>query len=415
MNDAEVSIKFNNKVTGEGKLKKYAESLKIINSVLSGMNTGVIKQIDSSANDIKNIAKDTESTSKRVKLAFDYALITKAASAIKKVGAGFSKLAKESFDYLENFNLFQVAFNGNYRSAERFINKMSEMYGLDESWLTQTVGKFKQLTNAMNLTAETGEKVSKLLTQMSLDISSLYNVDIDKAASTLSSAMAGQTKPIRGIAGADITQPTLQVTLDQLGIDKAVSQLTFAEKRLLIIISLTKQLNASIGDMGRTIESPSNQLRIMNEQWQRLTRAVGNVFLPILAKILPYLNAVLMVLTEIISAFATLLGYSQDDFDYFDNASAGAIKLDSGLKSANESAKKLKQGLRGFDKLNVITTPAKTSGGSGSGAGVGGINPKILDACNKTYKEKYTSNKMDNKFCRWMSMWRWHNIQSKQV
>lgn len=384
--DAEVSIKFDNKVTGEGKLKKYAESLKVINSVLAGMNTATIKDIESSADAIQSIAKNTETTSNKIKLAFNFSLLTRAASAFKKLGSAFTSMAKQSFDYLENFNLFQVAFNGNYKSAERFINKMSEMYGLDESWLTQTVGKFKQLTNAMNLTAETGEKVSQLLTQMSLDISSLYNVDIDRAASTLASAMAGQTKPIRGVAGADITQPTLQVTLDQLGIDRTVNQLSFAEKRLLIIISLTRQLNASIGDMGRTIESPANQLRIMNEQWERLTRAVGNVFLPILAKILPYLNAILMVLTEIISAFATLLGYSSDDFDYFDSASASAWDLDAGLKSAGSSAKKLRQGLRSFDKLNNITTPT-AAGAGGVVGGAGGVNPKLLDAFNKTFDE----------------------------
>lgn len=190
-NDTEVSIKFKNQVTGEKKLKEYAETLKVVNSVLSGMNTSLVKDIETSAKATKDITKDVSSMSKKVGIAFNYSLITKFAGGIRKLGSSFSALTKQSFDYLENFNLFQVAFNGNYNSAERFINKMSEMYGLDESWLTQTVGKFKQLTNAMNLTAETGEKVSTLLTQMSLDISSLYNVDIDRAASTLSSAMAG--------------------------------------------------------------------------------------------------------------------------------------------------------------------------------------------------------------------------------
>lgn len=386
--DAEVSIKFNNKITGEKKLEKYKTTLTQINSILNGLNLGTVKQLESSAGEIGSIDKNVSSISKKVGTAFNFMAVSKYASAIKKLGSVVSSLSKQSFDYLENFNLFQVAFNGNYNSAERFINKMSEMYGLDESWLTQTVGKFKQLSNAMNITAETGEKVSKLLTQMSLDISSLYNVDIERAASTLSSAMAGQTKPIRGVAGGDITQATLQTTLDQLKIDETVNKLSFAEKRLLIIISLTRQLNASIGDMGRTIESPSNQLRIMNEQWERLTRAVGNVFLPILTKILPYLNAILMVLTEIISTIATLLGYSSEDFDYFDSSATGAWDLSDGLGSAATNAKKLKQGLRGFDKLNVITTPnAGGSSGGVGGAGTGGINPKLMAAFNDAFDD----------------------------
>lgn len=389
--DAEVSIKFDNKVTGEGKLQKYAETLSKINSVVSGMDAGVLKQIESSANNMQQIDSSATSLKNKAHAAFDYLALTKYAGAIKKLGASFTNLAKQSFDYLENFNLFQVAFQGNYASAEKFVNKMSEMYGLDESWVVKTTGHFKQLSNAMGITADTGEKVSKLLTQMSLDISSLYNVDIERAASTLSSAMAGQTKPIRGVAGGDITQATLQTTLDKLDIDRTVNQLSFAEKRLLIIISLTEQLKGSINDMGRTIESPANQLRIMNEQWERLNRAVGNVFLPILAKILPYLNAILMVLTEIINLFAkfvqTLLGFSDSDFDYFDEASVSMNDFGNAAKGATASVKKLKQGLRGFDKLNNITTPSAGSSGGGVGAGVGGINPKLLDAFNAAYDD----------------------------
>ena len=117
------------------------------------------------------------------------------------------------------------------------------------------------------------------------------------------------------MTGADITQNTLQNTLDTMGIERAVNELSFAEKRLLIIVSLTQQLNQVTNDFGKTIESPANQTRILNEQWRRLTRAVGNVFLPILAKILPYLNAILMVLTEIINLVASLFGFNIEDFD----------------------------------------------------------------------------------------------------
>ena len=104
------------------------------------------------------------------------------------------KFTSKSSDYLENINLFQVAFDGNYRAAERFMNSMTEMYGLDESWAINTIGIFRQLANAMNISAEAGTQLSTLLTQMSVDISSLYNVDISRATSTLQSALAGLIK-----------------------------------------------------------------------------------------------------------------------------------------------------------------------------------------------------------------------------
>lgn len=170
-----------------------------------------------------------------------------------------------------------------------------------------------------------------------------------------------------------------------MGIERAVSQLSFAEKRLLIIVSLTQQLNQATNDFGKTIESPANQTRILNEQWHRLTRAVGNLFLPILAKILPYLNAILMVLTEIINLVASLFGFNIEDFDYGVAGTSDAfLDMKDSIDGASASAKKLKSGLRGFDKLNVISTPS--SGSSGGGAG-GGIDPKIQDAFNNAFKK----------------------------
>ena len=263
---------------------------------------------------------------------------------------------------------------------------MSEMYGLDEAWLTRTVGLFKQLANAMGLSGEAGTKLSMLLTQMSVDLSSLYNIDTANVPPILQSALAGQTKPARRL-GSDITQTTLQTTLDSLGIDRSVVNLSYAEKRLLIVISLTKQLTQATNDWGRTLESPANQMRILNEQFSRLTREVGNVFLPILSKILPYLNAIVMVITEIIAMIARLFGYKKEDFDYFNGLTEYIDDVAGGLGEANEGVEKLKRGLRGFDKLNNITTPSASA--SGVGAGVGGIDTDLMDAFNQAYDDYF--------------------------
>lgn len=374
-NETDIGIKFTNKIENMGQLKEYKETLKEIQSI--GKTAG------KTAN---SVSKSSDKISKSISGAFNTAVLTSFVYGLKNLTKSLSKFSTQSSAYLENINLYQVAFDGNTESADRFINKLTEMYGLDESWLTNTVGIFKQLSNAMNLSVETGTKLSTLLTQMSIDISSLYNIDIDRASSVLQSALAGQTKPIRGATGADITTATLQSTLGNLGIDRYVSDLSYAERRLVTIISLTQQLGQATNDFGKTIESPSNQMRILNEQWARLTRSVGNVFMPLLSRILPYLNGIIMAMTEIINLIAGLFGFKIEDFDYGVSSVADSVlDLEDGLEGASESAKKLKQGLRGFDKLNVITTP--TAGTSGAGGGAGGIDASILDAFNDAFGE----------------------------
>lgn len=374
-NQTDIGLKFTNKIVGARDLANYEKRLKNIHTLMKQVSKGT--KVNTS---LKEAAQDSEKIDKNMSSAFSVAKFAGFNIGLKKIAQSMTSLIKKSSDYLENLNLYQVAFGEAYKEADKFVNKISEMYGLDESWTIKTTGLFRQLANSMGLASAEADKLSYLMTEMSLDISSLYNVDVDRASQVLQSALAGQTRPIRSVTGADITQNTLQQTLDQLNIDKAVNQLSFAEKRLVIIISLTQQLAKATNDMGKTIEQPANQLRMLEQQWQRLTRAVGSVFLPLLQRILPYLNAILMVLTEIISIVARLFGYNEEDYDFLTGVADSAIDLEEGLDGANESAKKLKQGLRGFDKLNVITTPTSTDTSVG-----GGIDPSILNAYNDAF------------------------------
>lgn len=393
MNDqTEVSIQFKNSITKQKALKEYVDSLKQINSYLSAIDTGKAKAVEDVAKSTNKMAN--KSTTDGVKTlgnnlttAFNVTKLIAFRSAFERTMKEISTYTKKSADFLENWNLLDVAFQNNTTEAEKFVNTLTEMYGLDESWAYRTVGIFKQLSNAMGLTDEVGTKLSKTLTQLAIDTSSLYNIDVEDTVSILQSGLAGQTKPVRRLGG-DITQTTLQLTLDAYGIDETINQLTYAEKRLVIVTALLNQTEEASGDWGRTIESVANQMRIFQQQVERLTRAIGNVFLPILKAILPYMNAIIMVLTEIISWFALLVGYDPDEFDFFSGASDSVIDLKENLDGAGESAKKLKSGLRSFDKLNVIKTPTASTSGTG---GINGVDPKILEMFNKA-SDDYLNN-----------------------
>ena len=190
-NQTDVSIKFKNSVTGEKKLEQYAQTLSTIKSVLGSIDRGAAQQIEQSAKNTKSVDSNMQKMSKNFNLAFNYTALRTFARGLGKVVEGFTSMTAKSTAFLEDFNLFQVAFRGNYTEASKFVNKLSEMYGLDEDWLIKTTSQFKQLSNAMGLAEETGQKVSKLMTEMAIDISSLYNIDVDRASSVLQSALAG--------------------------------------------------------------------------------------------------------------------------------------------------------------------------------------------------------------------------------
>ena len=418
MNNAtDIGISFKNSVTGEKKLEKYAETLSRINSALAGIDKGKVKEVEQTAKSFKEIEKTNEKVKNVKGGLFDVATITALVHSFKSLTQTFSKMVSQSANYLENMNLLDVAFNNNTKEAKQFVNTLTEMYGLDESWGYKTIGLFKQLSNAMGLADETGTTLAKTLTALSIDLASLYNVNTQSAVEKLTSALAGQTKPVR-VFGADITEATLQMTLMENGIDKLVSNLSFAEKRLLIVTSVLNQTKEAQNDWARTIESLANQMRIMDEQVSRLTRAIGNVFMPILKTIIPYLNAFLMVITEIVSWLAILVGYNEKEYDFFGGTNDSVEELTQNLNQAGASANKLKSGLRSFDKLNNISSPSASSSGGGLG-----VDADILNLFNKTSEDylknlmnvEMTATKIRDKIMEWLGFTKLTNEETKDV
>ena len=431
-NETKISLSFKNSVTGEKKLEKYEERLENIYGLISGLNDSgtkeVVKKIIKGSDNVNKKTKETKNSSDKLsgslKKAFNIGALAVYSKALHGLAKTFMQLSQKSTEYIENVNLLEVAYKNQNETIEqsserieKYIQKMADVYGLDESRLTRQFGIFKQLANAMQLPTETAENLSEIMVKMTNDIASLYNLDLNRASNALQSALAGQVRPIRSATGADITEKTLQNTVLDLGLDRTISELSYVEKRLIMVVSLTNQLKVSQGDYARTIESASNQIRVMHEQWDRLSRAVGNVFYPILENLLPIVNAVLMVLTEIANIIASLLGFKMPEFDYSGLSGVSDIALDiedemiGAGDATDDLANKLK-GLRSFDKLNVINTPSasKASVGGGSVGGSGYVDPKIMDAFNKAFSEyddkldsvRMKASKIKDDIMRWL-------------
>ena len=422
MNETDVKIKFRNSVTNFKRLQEYEQKLKSLKNIIENMpkNFSLGNNIDkklettnkllvnlnknmssfkrSTTSTLGNMNKDVSQMNKHIKKlgansknsgeqmkkAFKIQSFKQLSNVFLRLVTNMSKFTNKSAEYLENLNLLEVAFSGNTTEAKRFVESLTEMYGLDESWGYRTVGLFKQLANAMGLSNETGIQLSKTLTQLAIDTSSLYNIDVRDTVSILQSGLAGQTKPVRRL-GADITQTSLQTTLDTYGIERSINTLSYAEKRLVIVATLINQTQQATNDFGKTIESIANQMRVFQQQTERLTRALGNMFLPILKTLLPYINAFMMVLTEIITQLAYLFGYSDEEFSFGAGVNLDLEEMKGNLDGANESAQKLQRSLRSFDKLNNITTPS-ASGGVGSGNGLG-IDEDIMGLFNSISQE----------------------------
>lgn len=196
MND-EIKLSFRNTITNTKNLEEYSKTLEKLNSILVGIDNGKLNQVAQATRSITKTRMETEKLNQQQQLMkkadtiINISALNQLMRSFGRVINTMSSMTSRSATFLENMNLLDVAFNNNTVEADKLVNRFSEMYGLDESWGYRTVGLFKQLSNAMGLTDEVGVKLSNTLSQLAVDLSSLYNVSTQEAVEKLTSALAG--------------------------------------------------------------------------------------------------------------------------------------------------------------------------------------------------------------------------------
>ena len=294
----------------------------------------------------------------------------------RRFGRTLSNIVQSGADYTETLNLWETAMGSNLNVATEFVNKMNEAYGISEKTLMNAQAIFKNMLGSLGQISDTmAYSLSEGITQMALDYASLYNQTFEQAFTKFQGALAGQVRPIRSVAGYDITENTLYQLYQSLGGTKTMRQLTRTEKQLLSILAIFNQMTASgaVGDLDKTMESFANQSRVMAEAWDRIKTYAGVLLTYLIEQtdIMVKINAVLIYLGNSIKKYVESVGAIKSfGGNIFEETT------DSVLDTSN-AIDEVKGKLLDFDKFRAL---------SSSDDNVLGLDEKLLSAL-----AKYTS------------------------
>lgn len=257
--------------------------------------------------------------------------------------------------------------------------------GISPATATQYSAMFAQVANSIGMTEEASIALSEAFVRLGADWASLRNVDFEVAYEKLASGLSGQSRALRAF-GVDITMASLQEIAFANGIEKSVSEMTQSEKAYLRLIAIIEQSEVAFGDLANTLASPANQMRMLSQGIQNLGTLIGNLFLPLLQRVLPVLNGFVIALQRMVIAISETMGIDTSGF----NTSIGGMDEDFGdlsdsVDEATESAEKFNRATRGWDELNVLGKDTS------KGYGVGNDlveNEQLLDAYDDAI-EKY--------------------------
>lgn len=380
-------------------IKPLATEMQKVANGFSAFPTKIQKFLESNS---KVPGSNTSSAKSFARLATK---ITAVAYAFRQGARMIASWINASNEYVEDLNLFTVALGEYAAEAKKYAERVGEVMGIDPSTWMRSQGTFMTLATGFGVVGDRAALMSQQLTQLGYDLSSFFNISVEEAMQKLKSGFAGELEPLRNL-GYDLSKAKLEAIALSLGIDKTFDSMTQAEKAQLRYYAIMTQVTTAQGDMARTLNAPANQLRILKAQITQAARALGNIFIPMLNAVLPYLIAVAKVIRIVANAIASLFHFSLPEMDYssLGGVSDGAGEISDSFDGATKSANKLKKTLLGIDELNVLPEQSSGSGGGGAIGGGGGFDFELptYDFISDSVSNRV--NEIVNKMKEWLGL-----------
>ena len=272
------------------------------------------------------------------------------------------------------------------------ITRITDALRINKQTFMENSAMAASMLTGFGVAKEDAREMGLGYTELAYDIWAAYNnvyksLDgADGAMAAVRSAIAGEVEPIRR-AGFTIIESTLEQTAAQHGLNVKIERATEAQKSDLRYLTLVDQAMSKgvVGTYAREMSTAEGMIRTFRQQLNSLAQAFGSLFLPVLTKIMPYVQAFVELLTEAVRAVAAFFGIKIQDIgetwnDYstsVDSAVEGTESVTGALGDAADAAKELKNATIGIDELNVISPKSGSDSGSGGaegGAGGGGFD-----------------------------------------
>lgn len=354
-------------------MKPFADEMNKVASGFSAFPSKIQKLINSTEEYNNAVGRATNKTSAWEKAIKKLSFVAIYRAAVKLI----SNSINSASEYIETLDMFNRSLGEYAEEEKKYADKVQDTLGIDAAQWMANQGVLNTIISGFGVAGDKAAFMSRNLTQLTYDLQSVYGKDmgttLEEMGQKVRSAISGELEPLRNL-GFDLSVAKLQEEALALGITKKVSAMNQAEKAELRYYAAMTQVTMVHGNFAETLNQPANMLRILQSQLEQASRALGNIFIPVLTKVLPIAIAVADGLRQIISAIAGLFGVTLNTPDWnasIGNATSGTEDIADNMGSAVESAKELKRYLAPFDELNVLPDQSTGNGGFGSGTGLG--------------------------------------------
>lgn len=368
-------------------ITQFVSRVKKLDSELGPLSTkmiaisGAFKTAGSSAREaVESISSfRTHISATGVNLTNFISVARDAAASVQQIVEFFMKVIGPAIEWEGIAARFGRGFGENADEVYSWVQRLNKEMGINTQTFMQYSSVFATMLQGFGVGLEDSSKMALGYTELVYDIWAGYN-DVYKqfgdAAEAVKSAIAGEVEPIRR-AGFTIVEATLEQTAATHGLEISLENATEAQKSYLRYLTLVDQAHTQnlVGTYANELSTAEGVMRTLSQQLKSLAQTFGSVFLPVLVRIVPWIQAFVSLINDAIIAVANFFGIAIQAVSFgkassgIDGVAESAGAASGALGSAAKAAKELKNATIGIDELNVISPPEDSGGGGGGGGG----------------------------------------------
>lgn len=296
------------------------------------------------------------------------------------ITAPFFMAIQAGSDLQEVMNKFNVVFGENSKAVKKWGDEYGAQVGRSKKQIADFMASNQDLLVPMGFEKDAATKMSKQITQLSVDLASFNNMQDKDTLRDLQAALTGSGEVMKKY-GVIVSQSAVNQELLNMGMNpKSVTEAQKAQARLNIIMRGT---TAAQGDAIRSAGSWANMKKALAARIGNVASKIGSVLLPVVTPLLSKMIQAVDVVGDFIDENqALVIGIAATGVGLvvaggaFLGLAAGAWVLSAGLAAVGTVIAIVKTGLLLLlSPVGLITAGLVAAGGaflyfSGTGSSV---------------------------------------------
>lgn len=244
-------------------------------------------------------------------------LVTTLATVMTAGSAAIIAFAQKASTANEAINALQVTLGGASvaKSFKDLIGDSTDL-GLSGASLNQALTPIIPLLKDTGLAGDALASKLDELVRRAVDLSSVFNVDVNQAITAIGAAIRGENEPIRRL-GISFGEADVQAAAAAAGFKKVGGEFAQTDKQAARLQILLEKSAFAMGDFANTSTSVANAQRVLGAKIADITGSISKAFLPAAERLVqvfiqlaekngPNLTKFFASLEPLITAFAGL-------------------------------------------------------------------------------------------------------------